>query len=203
MCSSRSIAVRELLGRELERFSNATGKIPTLSDYTDQFVTAMLADWRTRTIISSAYVFVLEAEARYNELFLRSSAGGSLGPAIGLLFRGGLLLESLLKHLYPARSNGDANRTMGRIFSDPSFGNDFVRELESRCSADSIANVIASVDQDTLESALLTTARLRNTTGHNLIWDDAFGDPSRFRVLVSQELNALFYVIRRRCCATR
>ena len=188
--------IRRLLDDELARFVKATGESLAADSFLARFVAPLLESPRTRTIVSHCYVFLLEAEDRYTELCLRSSAGGSLGPAIGLLFRGGLLFESLLKHLYPRRPGGARYKTIGNIFKDQQFCADFVDDLET--SADSLADILSAVDGDTMRSAFSTTAKLRNTTGHNLVWDDAFCDPENFRLLVRQELNSLFFVVCRR-----
>lgn len=62
-------------------------------------------------------------------------------------------------------------------------------------SARSLAEIVAASGADDLKTAFDTTAKLRNTTGHNLVWDDIFGNPDVFIKLYRQVVNAIFYVI--------
>ena len=38
------------------------------------------------------------------------------------------------------------------------------------------------------------TSQLRNTTGHNLIWDPVFENPDNFKRFVEQQVNAILYI---------
>jgi hypothetical protein len=46
-----------------------------------------------------------------------------------------------------------------------------------------------------VEDQFSTTAKLRNTTGHNLVWDNIFSAPAKYEDLFHQVMNALLYVI--------
>ena len=46
-----------------------------------------------------------------------------------------------------------------------------------------------------IETAFATTGKLRNTTGHNLVWDDIFDTPKNYVDLFDQEVNAILHVI--------
>jgi hypothetical protein len=43
--------------------------------------------------------------------------------------------------------------------------------------------------------AFMTAGKLRNTTGHNLVWDDVFSEPEIFVELFHQVMNAILYVV--------
>lgn len=187
----RTIAMlRERIVEELGRFKGATGVKLTLPEFLQRFPAQLLATPESRTIASAFYVFILEVDERTEELAMRSVAGGSTGPALSLLFRGGVLFESLLKRLYPG------HRTLGAILRDRSFQGDFPGAYQT--SARSLADILANATDNSIETAFSTTARLRNTTGHNLIWDDVFDIPNALTRLVNQQFNALLYVIERK-----
>lgn len=183
-------ALRERLVDELGRFKGATGVSIKLEHFLARFPTQLLSTPNSRTIISAFYVFILEADEVAEQLAIRSSGGGSTGPALSLLFRGGVLFESLLKQLYPG------HQTLGGILKDPAFQRDFPGTYAT--SARSLAEVLAAVNDNSYQTAFSTSARLRNTTGHNLVWDDVFSDPSALLRLVHQQYNALLYVIDRK-----
>jgi hypothetical protein len=47
-------------------------------------------------------------------------------------------------------------------------------------------------------TAFSTAAKLRNTTGHNLVWDDIFSRPQEYKDLFQQVMNAIFFVVARK-----
>lgn len=187
-------AIRNLLAQELDRFNALSGLPPiTIEQFTERFVKVLLVDDpQKRTIITAFYTFLLEFRGRRSELRLRSTMGGSIQPFITHLFKGGLILESLLKHLYPTKDDGTRTRILRDIFKTQAFRDDFVPEVDT--SSYSLHKIVEDIEDDTIQSAFNTTAKLRNTTGHNLVWDDIF-DPTPYRALFTQEVNALFYLV--------
>ena len=144
-------------------------------------------------------MYLLEFEERYRELRLRSTEGGSIAPFIIHLFRGALICESLLKHLYSQKDDGDPAKTLSQVFYNTAFRHEFVSGV--RTSADSLRDIVAGITDDSMRSAFTTTARLRNTTGHNLVWDDeVFQEPSQYEALFYQEINALLYLVSVKFC---
>lgn len=150
----------------------------------------------SRTIISALYVFLLEAEERLIELRIKSTQGSSLGPVIAHLFGGGLIFESLLKSLYPTKDNGDPIKTLGQVFQTAAFKADFGTGIQT--SADTLQEILDSARDNSHITAFSTSSRLRNTTGHNLIWDNIFHSTSNYEVLLNQSLNALLYLIEKK-----
>lgn len=195
--ASRTIAqVRHYLENELNRFNSHTESRPlTLDSFIENFVRKVVVHQghTTRTIISAFYVFLLEFFDRYSELKLRNKIGGSIQPFVVHLFKGGLIFESLLKHHYPTKDNGSPTKTIGNIFHTEAFKNDFNIEVDT--SSNTLKEIVASIDDNSMQSAFNTTSKLRNTTGHNLIWDDIFNKPETYRNLFYQELNAIFYAV--------
>jgi len=189
--------IRKLLNNQLDRFNCISG-FPgiTFDSFLEKFVVHLMEDPDTRTILSALYVFLLEVPERSTELYLKSTQGSSLGPIIKHLFSGGLIFESLLKHIYPTKDNGDPIKTLGNVFHTNTFRADFGLEIQT--SADSLQNILSSINDDSLFTAFCTASKLRNTTGHNLIWDNIFQTPLNYEKLVNQILNALFYLIRKK-----
>jgi hypothetical protein len=117
------------------------------------------------------------------------SKAGSIEPYLSHLFKGGLLFESILKGLYPNYKN----ETLNKIFKNIDFQTDFgIKSVETRST--SLENIIFKINSDDLQTSFNTISRLRNTTGHNLVWDNVFNE-SNYEKLFNQQMNAILYVI--------
>ena len=65
----------------VERFNGASRlKAISVDEFLTKFVSSLFHTASARTIISAFYIFLLEFEERLNELNLRSTGGGSIGP---------------------------------------------------------------------------------------------------------------------------
>lgn len=187
--------IRNLLELQIDRFNNISkNNVLSVQSFIDKFVKIFIQKFENRTIISSFYIYLLEFLDRYQELLLRSTEGGSIQPFIIYLFKGALIFESLLKYLYPKKDNGNPIKTLGDVFhNSTAFKNDF--NINVTTSSTSLKDIFNKIEGNTLESAFNTTAKLRNTTGHNLVWDDVFSQPESFEKLFIQEMNAILYII--------
>ena len=195
--------VRRLLEHELDRFNRLSGKRPLTLDswrkFTERFLTD--SDATQRSIISSLYVFLLEFRDHVQELQLRErSTAGSNQPFTVHLLSGGLIFESLLKHCYP-KPAGKSYYTLGEILNMAAFANDFGKNCCVGISANSLADIHAAIKDSSIETAFSTTGKLRNTTGHNLVWDDIFDTPKNYVDLFEQEMNAILHVISQKLIA--
>jgi len=189
--------IRQLLSVQISRFNAISGLAPISIDlFIDKFIVRLMQTPSTRTIISALYVFLLEANERLTELRLKSTQGSSLGPVIAHLFSGGLIFESLLKYLYPTKNSGDPVKTLRQVFQTNTFVSDFGTGMQT--SADSLRDILDAATDNTLITAFCTASKLRNTTGHNLVWDNIFGSISNYEILVHQILNALLYLIEKK-----
>jgi hypothetical protein len=187
--------LRELLDQQVQRFNRSSGEpLLTIADMLSGFVTTLVQEPRHRTIVSAWYFYILEFEERAIDLELRSTSGGSIAPFLDHLFRGGLLLESVLKTLY--LPGPGAFQTLGAIFKQPRFQADFGKGFLT--SSDDLTTILNSPRTTPMFDAFSTTARLRNTTGHNLVWDDQFSDPDSFRWLYEREIDAMLFVVSKR-----
>jgi hypothetical protein len=182
----------------LTRF-NAISNQPALDIETSwrRFVVGFVADAVQRTVISALYVFLLEFDDRRRELYLREgSRGGSNQPFTVHLFAGGLIFESLLKRYYPNNDNGQRNITLSGILRTQQFLLDFALTQPPDSRAESLEEIRAAIQGSaSVLTAFSTTAKLRNTTGHNLVWDDIFSTPAKYEELFNQVMNALLYVV--------
>lgn len=189
--------IRTLLVEQLNRF-NSISNLSTISPdgFIDKFITRLMQDSSTRTIISALYIFLFEYKERQTELCLRSTEGSSLGPIIAHLFSGGLIFESLLKNLYPTEDNGDRIKTLGKIYQTTAFQSDFGSGVQT--SADTLQEILDAVNDNSLLTAFCTTSRISNTTGHNLVWDNIFNSSQNYEILSNQIINAIFYVVEKK-----
>lgn len=188
--------LREVLEEEIKRFNSNTSNNLTIDGLVRNFVSNLLKikkNKSARSIVTALYTFVFEFQDRYKEVKLRSGSGGSIEPVIAHLFKGGLIFESLLKQLYSTKSNGAPTETLGDIFSTSNFKNDLLRNVSQSSSA--LKDILKSIKTNDLQTAFNATAQLRNTTGHNLIWDDIFDQPNNYKKLYDQIMNAIFFVI--------
>jgi len=189
--------IRTLLEEQLARFNTISNlSAISIDDFVDKFVTKLMQDSSTRTLISALYIFFLELRERQIELRLRSTEGSSLGPIIGHLFSGGLIFESILKNLYSTKDNGDRIKTLGQIYQTTAFQTDFGTGVQT--SADTLQEILDAVNDDSLLTAFCTTSRIRNTTGHNLVWDNIFNFSQNYEILANQIINAVFYVVEKK-----
>lgn len=186
--------IRELISEQINRFNlhNSDDRFQ-LINFIDKFVNVLIADFPKRSIITAFYTFILEFKDRHQDLSLRSDGGGSIEPFLTHLFKGGLIFESLLKHLYPFTNSGKPVETLGKIFNETSFNTDFSVSISTRSS--SLKSIIEGISANDIQTAFNTTSKLRNTTGHNLVWDNIFDDPNKYKILFEQQINALFFVI--------
>ena len=189
--------IKELLEDEINRFNQISGLPPvTLTDFIDKFVSILIKDPQTRTIVSAFYIYLLEKTERLIELNLRSTEGSSLGSIISHLFGGGLIFESLLKNRYSTKDDGNPVKVLGNVFHTTSFKNDFSQGVQT--SAESLQEILDAINDNSFITAFTATARLRNTTGHNLVWDNIFNTSANYETLCQQIVNALLYVIERK-----
>ena len=180
------------IDQELGRFSEQYNIVLTRMDFLRRFAEPMVRN-ETPSIVAAFYAFLLEFDDRVVEVELRSSPVlGSYQPLFLHLFKGGLLLETLLKQSFPVL----ANNSLGDILQHADFrarvglAPQSIREVPvNTLCADALAQ--------TPESAFLATGRLRNTMRHNLIRDPLPNLPGDYAILVRQEINAFLYAVMR------
>jgi len=195
------VEIKECLSQQLDRFNSISRETWRLDDFINRFVLCLLKDNTKRTIVTAFYVFLLEFKDRFTQLQLRSSMGGAIAPFISHLFRGALIVESLLKECYPTITKTTKKVTamvppdkLGDILQCPEFSQDFHLQI-SKISAASLEEILAGITSDTAEIAFITAGKIRNTTAHNLVWDDVFDSAEKYQKIYHQIINALLYLI--------
>lgn len=177
---------------ELIRFNRETGTAISLKAFIDNFISILLKNEKSRSIATAIYSFILEYHEIRQMIVLRSSLGGSIEPILTYLFKGGLIFESLLKYLYPTKDDGTIAKTIGHIAHTNAFKTDYISSVDT--TATSIKDIIKEIQDSSLKTSFNTTARIRNTTGHNLQWEDEFDDVLNFEKLHNQIINSILYI---------
>jgi hypothetical protein len=149
----------------------------------------------TPAIVAAFYAFVFEFDDREIEIGLRiEPVLGSYQPLFIHLFKGGLLLETLLKRRFPHL----ASEVLGSILNSNEFKSSFGFKTGSTHGV-SVSVLCADAAATTPESAFLTTGRLRSMMGHNLIGDPLPTVPDDYSRLVRQEIDAFLYAVEKLC----
>ncbi len=183
-----TLQLRDAVNKEFERFNSILNSTClNIDSFIEKFVMKLMGNTKTRSIITAFYSFISEFRDKLVMLNLRSKEGGSIEPFLTHLFKGGLIFESLLKQLYPsAKTIGDFNKQ--RYFKD--------NFCIINTQALSISDIVIDINyRNDVETAFNTTAKLRNTTGHNLVWDDVFDNPDNYKKLYEQIINAILYIV--------
>ncbi len=203
---------------QLERFNGISG-FPALSteDFLERFAKTLVQDTETmenRSIVTAFYSFILEFDDLSDQLALRSKTGGSIEPFVTHLFKGGLIFESLLKHFYKDKrdpANEKEYKQIGQSFKTSgefrghfpegySRGGDLATQGYNTTASDLKDDIIDKISTNDTTTAFETTAKLRNTTGHKLTWDDHFSD--HYGVLFEQEVNAILLIAQKNLTLT-
>lgn len=186
--------INSSLSNELARFNSISGlKSIDVNSFIARFVSPLLRDTPKRTIVSAFYVFLLEYSERYIELQMRSLGGGSIAPFILHLFSGALIFETILKNLFPFKDKGIPSKTLGDVFNSQQFQGIYTKGIST--SANSFSEIFTGITNNSLLTAFTTTAKIRNTTGHNFIWDETLASPSQYQRLFEQVVNSILYIV--------
>jgi hypothetical protein len=162
-------------------------------DLINNFVHPMLEQGHY-SIITSLYSYMLEYSEKYKNLFLTNGSVDSTEPVLVNLFKGALIFETVLKHYYPTNDRGVRITTLGRFKYSTAFTNTFPTVQLSN-STDTLQEIVDSSTDKSLKTTMENTAKIRNTTGHKLVWDNIFNEPDNYKRLYEQEIFAIFYVI--------
>jgi len=135
--------------------------------------------------------FTNEFQDHIQGLHTRAGREGSNHPFLSHLFLGGLIFESLLKQFY-------VGSTLNPLFAALRADFGILPQTPMATGENSLhpfAAIHAAITGNDVVTAFVTTAKLRNTTGHNLDRDNIFDQPARYVDLFQQVVNAIFYVI--------
>ncbi len=183
-----------LIETELNRFNSVNTSNITISEFINSFVDELIDEDNT-VILTTLYTFIFQKEDIIDMIRYKGKYGGTIEPIILHLFKGALIFETLIKKQYKGNSN-----TLGRILSESDTETRYNYNFRSgECSAsllEDIFDFISLNDDNTAETAFHITCKIRNTTAHNLIWNDIF-TVDKYNKLIDKVLNAIFTVIHR------
>lgn len=192
------VALTKDISQEIKQFSNESGCPLTINNFTDKFIkqSGLFTDSTFRTILTSLYGFVIEFHRRMMMLELRSSEGGSIEPFLTHLFKGCLILETILK-LVPL---GNTKRTLGQAIKAHATTLDMdSNNLPGHVSLNDIVkglNQQIKLQKNYQNICFYTALGIRNTTGHKLSWEDDFlGEPELYPRLYRRMLGAIMWSI--------
>jgi len=95
---------------------------------------------------------------------------------------------------------------LGNIFKDTAFRQDFPVGI-IRSGAESLQDIlvyslahpsVSVQDSCQIRVAFSVTAKLRNTAGHNLVWDNIFDNSANLKALFEKQVDSMFYIMRRK-----
>ena len=194
--------LRQLMEHTLKDFKQRTTEEIKLDEFVNKFmIESILRDVKNRSLISSLYSFIAEADDLYATLKIRSQNLSSIEPFLNSLFNGGLVFESLLKLVADQKSWTVSSRrpsTLGKFDQISDFLTLFnLSRGDFITSAPDLTSILSSAKDDTLKTSFSVTAQLRNTAGHDLRRDDIFQDPEDYKRLIEKQLNAIFFVVKK------
>jgi len=195
-------SIKKYVEEEIEAYNinfKATKKHLTSDFLVTNFVEPRIDQLSHRTLVSSLYIYILEAHKQLESLRFRSDGRGSIEPFLTHLHKGSLLLESVLKEVYSSLSN----LTLGKILND-SFVKEDLKVVfyntggVGHTLGDIVDHLMPKLpkDEDNIHNTWLTLSlRLRNATSHTLLWPDTFNEKA-YMELYRQILFALFFIIK-------
>ncbi len=181
----------------LTRFSSESGLNLDIGSLGDKFFKLHATDPAHRSIITSLLTFLLEGRDLQLQMSLRSRHGGSLEPFLTHLFKGGLIFESLLKRRYGAVASGD---TLGAYLNVAKAQTDLglsVKVYKGKYKFEQLPILLKKWEkEDFQERATAIAYAVRNTTGHDLGWQDIFTEDI-YKKLFDGIVDAIFWVIKK------
>lgn len=192
-----TIQMRPEIIRQLERYSRLSGTVLSVDDLVARFVRLHVADPTHRSIVTALLTFVLEGRDRQEMIATRSAHGGSLEPFLVHLFKGGLVFESILKRLY-----GAAGKSLGTYLAAGAGDLLLTKSLYAKhtpYALEDLPKLLAAWASEPFhERSVAIAYAVRNTSGHDLGWQDIFVDPGLYSQLFEGILDAVFWTIERK-----
>jgi hypothetical protein len=180
---------------QLTRFSKQAGVSFDMETLTNKFLKPNVSDPSYRSIMTYLLTFLLEGKDRVTQLQFRSSYGGTLEPFITHLFKGGLIFESLLKKKYYA-----SGITLEKYLPAAKDDLELKKTLyKTGCpyKFDDLPKHIQNWEpEDFQEKAVAIVYAVRNTSGHDLGWQDVFTN-ELYSTLYEGIVNAIFWTIKK------
>lgn len=182
----------------LMRFSSESGLGLDIDVLVNKFFKPYAKDLAHRSIITSLLTFLKEGKDHLQlQMRLRSHHGGSLEPFLTHLFKGGLIFESLLKRKYGAAVS---RKILGKYLevaqSDLALSNKIYRN-KNEYDFQEIPTLLQNWERENFQERTIAIAyAVRNTTGHDLGWQDIFTEDI-YNKLFEGIVDAIFWVIKK------
>jgi hypothetical protein len=190
-----TIEAKKEVETHVKRFARESGEKLNMGSLIDEFFKPHAEVYTYRSIITSLLTFLLESKDLRLQLDIRSSYGGSLEPFLTHLFKGGLIFESLLKRNYSSAGN-----TLGKYLEVSKADLELKIEVYKRHLPYELEKFPLLLRQwqteNFQERAVAIAYGVRNTSGHDLGWQDIFSG-NIFNELFEGIVNAIFWTIKK------
>lgn len=193
--------LREVLEEEVRRFNSGTNNSLEVKRFVENFIFDQfeLKNGKSgRSIVTAFYTFIFEFQDRFKEVSLRSKLGGSVEPLLIHFFKGALIFESLLKYFYPTVTKGKSKikpKTLRPIIESPELRQDYsITEKIDTSEITELKTILSSIIDSTVKTAFEVTFKIRNASGHNLVWDDIFDKQDNYKKIYEQIINAMLFI---------
>jgi hypothetical protein len=188
-----TLQMKNEVNAHLDRFSRESGLSFNTATFIDNFLTPKSTDDSYRSIITALLTFLLEGKERRAQLKMRSKHGGSIEPFITHLFKGGLIFESLLK-----KKHIGTGITLEKYLVAKSNELELQKSLyttERPYKFDDLPGHLTKWDKEIFqEKAIAIAYAVRNTSGHDLGWQDVFTE-ELYTALYDGVVNAIFWTV--------
>lgn len=192
-----TVQMRGEVSRQLERYSYLSGTVLSVDDLVTRFVRPQAIDPTHRSIVTALLTFILEGRDRQEMIAIRSARGGSLEPFLAHLFKGGLVFESILKRVY-----GAAAKSLGAYLAVGAGDLLLTKSLyatHTRYALDDLPKLLPGWESEPFQERSVAIAyAVRNTSGHDLGWQDIFVHSGLYSQLFEGILDAIFWTIGRK-----
>lgn len=159
----------------------------------EKFVRPMLEN-EHYSVVTAFYSFVLEYHENLKNLSLTAGSVDSTEPVLANLLKGSLIIETIVKHYYPRSDGVQLTSLNSTLNTQTSFGRDFKGVVLSH-SDNTLQAILSDASDLSYKTVIETSLRIRNTTGHRLLWDNIFNNPDNYQKLFEQEVFAILYVL--------
>ena len=199
-----SRVVRELkvkLQNEIVRFNLDTKSSLAIDNVVKNLLVDLAAkknSKNTSSILTTLYTFIYESDDMRQMIKLGNSSG-SLEALLSHLFKGGLIFESLLKHLYLDQKAKPNKRytTLSDILKMKQVKRDFKIKGRMNISAESEEELLGTDNNNSLKFSFETTGKIRNFTGHDLSREYKLNNVDSYDQLFKHIVNSIFFIIKK------
>lgn len=200
--------IRSEMDAQVGRYAALAGTPFTTGDLVGRFIRPSAHDSTHRSLVTALLTFTLEGQQRLLQMDVRSGHGGTLEPFLTHLFKGGLILESILKRFHHGEkiSKGKKAMTMGQYLSLPNTRLDLQLALPQHLYQKlvppfTLTDVLTALPtwrtQPLPERAIAIAYGIRNTSGHDLGWPASF-DTGVYRELHEGLIDAVLWTIEKK-----